>query len=242
MKQSIRYLLFLPFWLATYAAQAQDQAPIVLQFNEHPPFMKQEADGSVTGTVATPAARAFKRAGIPFVWQHIAVKRQLAVLQENATPVCSVGWYKTAERERFAKYTKAISQDSPTIGLANASFKAPDNGKLADLLADPELNVLIKDSIIYGPYLDAQLANMKAKRIVSFEEFGPLIKLVHIGRAQLTFIPIEEANYYIERMGYSRTDFNIIHFSDMPAGEKRYIMCDMKVDDAVIEKLNAELR
>ncbi|HSY27850.1 MAG TPA: hypothetical protein VK832_10135, partial [Burkholderiaceae bacterium] len=87
-----------------------------------------------------------------------------------------------------------------------------------------------------------QLTTMKAKRITSYEEFGSLIKLVRFGRAQLTFVPIEEANYYIESMGYSRTDFNIIHFSDMPSGEKRYIMCDMKVEDAVIEKLNAELK
>jgi polar amino acid transport system substrate-binding protein len=246
MKQAIRHLLLLPIWLAANAIQAQVQtqehALIVLQFNERPPFMKQLADGSVAGTAATPAARAFKKAGIPFVWQYTSVKRQLAVLQENAAPVCSVGWYKTAERERFAKFTKAISQDSPTIGLANANFKAQDNGKLADLLANRELDVLIKDSIIYGPYLDAQLTTMKAKRITSYEEFGSLIKLVRFGRAQLTFVPIEEANYYIESMGYSRTDFNIIHFSDMPSGEKRYIMCDMKVEDAVIEKLNAELK
>lgn len=240
MRWPIGFFALIPPWLAATAAFAQ--APIVVQFTERPPFMKQEADGSVSGTVGTPVTQAFKKTGIPFVWQHTAAKRQLAVLQENAAPVCAIGWYKTAERERYAKYTKAISQDSPMIGLANAAFHARDNGKLADLLANPELSVLIKDAIVYGPYMDEQLAKMKAKRVVSFDEFGGLIKLIRLGRAELTFIPIEEANYYIESMGYTRNDFNIIHFSDMPPGQKRYLLCSMKVENAVIDKLNAELK
>jgi polar amino acid transport system substrate-binding protein len=220
---------------------ANAQTPIVLQHDERPPFLKTEPDGSVSGTAATPAVQAFKKAGIPYAWQYMSAARQLAMIKSGAR-VCSVGWYKTPERERFAKFSKAISQDSPMIGLANIHFNAPENSNIDQILADENINILIKESIVYGPFLDTKFAQMKARRIPTSNEFGPMIRLIHLGRAQLTFIPIEEANYYIATMGYSAKDFNVIHFAEMPAGEKRYIMCSKSVEDAVIDKLNAALK
>lgn len=238
MKAAIHILLSFGLMLCetSYA-----QMSMVVQYSERPPFMMLDANGTMSGTVGAPAARAFQKAGIAATWEASSSKRQLAILEENATPSCSIGWYKTAEREQFAKYTKAVSQDSTMVALANADFHASDNGKIEDLLSNPNINVLVKDAVVYGAYLDNLLAKMKARRVSSTDEYGPMVRLVHLGRVQLTFIPLEEANYYIERMGYSRSDFNIIHFSDMPPGERRYILCSKKVDDAIIEKLNAQI-
>jgi polar amino acid transport system substrate-binding protein len=204
---------------------------MVVQFSERPPFMMLDSKGVMGGTVGEPAARAFQKAGISVTWEASASKRQLAILQANATPA----------REQYAKYTKAVSQDSTMVALANADFQVPDNGKIEDLLSNPKISVLVKDAVVYGAYLDKQLEKMKARRVSSIDEYGPMVRLVRLGRVQLTFIPLEEANYYIEKMGYPRSDFNIIHFSDMPPGERRYILCSKKVDDAVIEKLNAQI-
>jgi uncharacterized protein (TIGR02285 family) len=238
-KTAIRILF--PIGLIACSEAQSAQTAMVVQYSERPPFMMLNSTGVMTGTVGDLAARAFQKAGISVTWEVSSPKRQLAVLQENATPVCSIGWYKTAERERYAKYTKAVSQDSTTVALANADFHAPDNGKIGDLLSDPNISVLVKDAVVYGAYLDSQLEKMKARRVTSIEEYGPMIRLVRLGRVHLTFIPLEEVNYYIEKMGYTRSDFNIIHFSDMPPGERRYILCSKKVDDAIIEKLNAQI-
>lgn len=227
--------------LILFAGIAASQPPIMLQHDERPPFLKTEADGSVSGTAATPAVRAFQTAGIPYEWKYESASRQIAMLKSGAR-VCSVGWYKTPERERFAKFSKPISQDSPMIGLANNHFQAPEKTGLDHLLADPEVTVLVKASIVYGPFLESRLAQMKAKRVMTFEEFGPMIRLIQLGRAQLTFIPIEEADYYIAKMGYAPKDFNIIHFAEMPPGEKRYIMCSMSIEDDVMDRLNAVLK
>jgi hypothetical protein len=83
---------------------------------------------------------------------------------------------------------------------------------------------------------------MKAKRIATYEEFGGMIRLIKLGRAQITFIPIEEAEYYIDKMGYARNDFNIIRFADMPPGEKRYIMCSKSIENEVMERLDAAIK
>ena len=239
MSRPATVLLTMALILCTRIAAAQD--PIVLQHDERPPFLKTEADGSVSGTAATPAALAFQKAGIPYAWKYESASRQIAMLKSGAR-VCSVGWYKTPERERFAKFSKPVSQDSPMIGLSNRDFKVQAKATLDQVLADQNVTVLVKASIVYGPFLESRLAQMKAKRVMTFEEFGPMIRLIHLGRAQLTFIPIEEADYYIEKMGYSPKDFNILHFVEMPPGEKRYIMCSMSIEDDVIDRLNAALK
>jgi uncharacterized protein (TIGR02285 family) len=223
------------------ATLAAAQTPIVLQHDKRPPFLKIEADGSVSGTAATPAAQAFQKAGIPYVWKYESAARQVAQIQSGAR-VCSVGWYKTLERERYAKFSKPISQDTPMIALANSSFEAQGKADLDQILSNPEVTVLVKTSIVYGPYLEPRFARMKAKRVATYEEFGAMIRLINLGRAQITFIPIEEAEYYIEKMGYSRNDFNIIHFDDMPPGEKRYIMCSKSIEDDVMARLDAGIK
>jgi polar amino acid transport system substrate-binding protein len=232
-------------WCGQISTQAWTQTamptPLVVQYSDRPPFMMLDSGGAMTGSVGGPAAHAFQMAGISVKWEASSSKRQLAILQADATPVCSIGWYKTTEREQYAKYTKAVSQDSAMVALANADFHAADNGRIEDLLSNPNISVLVKDAVVYGTYLDSQFGKMKARRVTSIDEYGPMVRLVRLGRVQLTFIPIEEANYYIEKMGYARSDFNIIHFSDMPPGERRYILCSKKVDDAVIEKLNAHI-
>ncbi len=40
----------------------------------------------------------------------------------------------------------------------------------------------------------------------------------------------------------SERDFNIIDFSDMPAVEKRHLMCCRLVEDAEMERINAGLK
>jgi len=223
------------------ATLAAAQTPIVLQHDKRPPFLKTEADGSVSGTVATPVAQAFQKAGIPYVWKYESAARQVAQMQSGAR-VCSVGWYKTPERERYAKFSKPISQDTPMIALANSSFQVQGKADLEQILSNPKVTVLIKTLVVYGPYLETRFARMKAKRIATYEEFGAMIRLIKLGRAQITFIPIEEAEYYIDKMGYARNDFNIIRFADMPPGEKRYIMCSKSIENEVMERLDAAIK
>ena len=128
------------------------------------------------------------------------------------------------------------------IGVANIHFQAPENPRVEDVLGRADVSVLLKESVVYGPYLDAQFAAMKARPVKSYESYAKLIKLVQIGRVDLTFVPLEEAEYFVADMGYRQEDFHFIRFTDMPQGEKRYIICSMKTDDAVLQRIDAALK
>ncbi len=215
--------------------------PVVLYYVQRPPFMGRDAKDNLAGVLIPPVAAAFAKAGIPVVWSEASPLRQVTIIQSNAVRACSIGRYKTPERAAFAKFSVPYYQDSSWVGLTNVAFNAADHVRAADLMADPHVTVLIKDDIKFGPYVDNLIAHMKARRVGSASDYDQLIRMIQARRADFTLISGEEETYYRDKLGLTDKDFKIIHFSDMPAGEKRYLMCSKLVEDAEMERINAGL-
>ncbi len=240
MKYPTGWTLFCSLLLAGVPALAQ-QEPITVYFTERPPFMARQPDGSLKGIVATPALQAFDKAGLTYEVHEASPARQFRDLKDNHKRICSLGWYSSPERRAFAKLSKPVYQDLGIVGVAHPEFRPEAGISVATLLADPNTRVLLKDTMVYGPYLDAQLTSMRAKVATTTAEFSQLLRMIQGGRAQLTFLPLEEAQYYVRSAGYAEADFNLIHFPEMSPGEARYVMCSMQVDDATMAKINAGL-
>ncbi len=231
---------FIFLWMINCPAFAAP-AQIELMFYERPPYMVAAADGSASGLSATPSEQAFKKAGIAYHWNKLSSSRILELVRDNAIAACAVGWFKTEERLRFAKFTKAIYRDKPFLGIAPKKWVLPPDISLVKLLKNKETRILIKDGFSYGPALDAMLVNFKPKLISSSEEVVQMVQMIKANRADLTFVPEDEATFLLEQAGFRADDFNLVRFPDIPLGEKRYIMCSKKVPDAIIQKLNAEV-
>lgn len=223
--------------VAVPIVEAQEQ--IRIHYNERPPYLISVSKGVVTGLTATPASLAFQKAGIPHYWQKTPSKRQIHILEANKGKDCLVGWYKNSTREMFAKYTKPIYRDKPTIGLALFSNTDIENEKaLFSVLQDRNLTLLIKSGYSYGKYIDALIKSEKPTQVKVTVENKNMIRMLYRGRGDYIFMAEEEAEGLIESTEYSKGDFKFIRFSDMPPGGERYILCSMKVEDQVIEKLN----
>ena len=239
MKTYLRLVLSVLVWLPQWLMAA----PVLrLQIVQRPPYLMISPNGDVSGISVGPTVAAFKKAGIPIKWEEVPALRQLERLARNRERVCSVGWYKTAERERFAKFTDPVSQDSPWVGFANSSFTPPQNATVAAVLADPRMTVLLKNGYVYGAYLDQQIAAMKAQREETTGDMPQVFRMIAAGRAQLTFAPLEEIQYYLNAHLISATNTKIIAFKEIPAGYQRYLMCSKQVEDAVITQFNAALQ
>ncbi len=229
--------------LTLFASAAwADEMTIPLQYSERPPYITRAPDGSVGGISALSAMRAFRAAGIPYELRFMSTKHQIINLQANEEPLCSIAWYKTPEREAFAKFTRPISQDTPTIALANINFQAPPNPTVETLLANPGTRVLLKQSVVYGAYVESKLGGAKAQVTRTYNEYQTIVKAIRNGRADLTFATQEEADYYAKHLGYPIGAFQVIRLTDVPAGEYRHILCSRKVPDAIISRLNAALQ
>ncbi|MFZ6656928.1 substrate-binding periplasmic protein [Undibacterium sp. TJN19] len=220
----------------THASQADDK--VILNYNVRPPYIVEETDGSASGLTATPAANAFKAAGIAFTWAKIAPNRQLAMVQENTQKNCAVGWYKTEEREAFARFSKAIYRDKPPVLLLNSSFKIKDNTRLEEILGMAGIKVLVKEKFSYGHFIDNALAKIKPHTVVSNGTNTQMLQLLAAKSADLMFAAPEEASYLIEQSAMGKDKFLQFKPTDMPDGGERYIICSKNVGEETMAKLN----
>ena len=219
------------------------QNPIQLYYFERIPYAAENDQGEVTGLSATPAAEAFKKAGIPFQWKKMPFKRQLVTIKHNKKRACGIGWFKNPEREAFARYTDAIYQDKPAITISrkgNVALK--QHSILQNLLKDKNVKLLVKDGFSYGAYIDGLIEKYDPKMVVATSTNVQMLQMILAGRADYFFTSEEEAEHMIKSAGYSVSQFQLQHYSDMPPGNRRYITCSQQVSPETIDLLNRALK
>ena len=222
--------------------KAQD--PIQLYYYDRAPYAVTDPQGEVSGLLATPAANAFKQAGIPFQWKKMPFKRQLVTIKHNKKMTCGIGWFKNPEREAFARFTDPIYQDKPAVTISKKGNKALDQHRDSkSLFEDKKIKLLVKDGFSYGTYID-ELISIYDPEIVSVVNSTnvEMLQMILSGRADYYFISEEEAEHIISAAGYEVSQFQILHYNDMPAGNRRYIACSQQVTPEIIDLLNRALK
>jgi len=219
------------------------QDPIQLYYYERIPYAVADNQGGVRGLTATPAAEAFKKAGIPFRWKAMPFKRQLVTIKHNKKRACGVGWFKNPEREAFARYTDAIYQDKPAITISrNGNVAIKQHRILQNLLKDKNVKLLVKDGFSYGAYIDGLIDKYDPAVVVATSTNIQMLQMLLAGRADYFFTSEEEAEHMIKSAGYSVSQFQLQHYSDMPPGNHRYITCSPQVSPETIDLLNRALK
>lgn len=224
------------------APLAAEQSGITLHYFERFPYMWQAANG-VQGLTASPAAQVFRLAGVPFHWQATPPKRQLYLLEENQGRDCLLGWFKKPSREECGTFTLPIYQDRPTVALARvADERLVSGGTVSETLSASTLTLLMKEGFSYGSFLDEQIGGCAPHCITTTVGNVEMLQMLQAGRADYFFIALEEAEGLFKDGPLPRAEFKLIHFADMPLGEKRYLWCSHQVEEAVIEQLNVAIR
>ena len=215
---------------------------IVVYYHERRPYYVTTPN-QVHGLIADRVNWVFKDAGIPFVWRKTPAKRQLEVIRDNAQDVCAVGWYKTPAREAFGNFTLPIFIDSPTMAIARADNDQIRTGQtLARTLSNRRLRLLRKDGYAYGKFIDDAIQQFAPREMVTTAENLSMVKMIHTHRADYFFISKEEAEDLILCSGLPAKDFQVIHFSDVPPGNKRYLICSQKIEEMTLLRLNRAIK
>ncbi|CAN7518580.1 transporter substrate-binding domain-containing protein [Pseudoduganella sp. LjRoot289] len=224
--------------LLFFASNALAGDAIVATYNDRPPYQQQTVGGAPSGLTGTPAVAAFQDAGIDVVWTQVPSNRQLAMVKDPAARSCALGWFRTPERERYAKFTKAIYRDKDWVLLARADFDAGEGITLEVLLQRPSTRVLVKDNYSYGAQIDEMMARLKPNLALSTGSPAQMLQSVSAGAVDFMFASQEEAQYLLGHGGEPAKNLRILKPRDMPRGGERYIMCGKGVPDEVIDRLN----
>lgn len=233
-------LIVLSMLLATISAPGMAAEVVTLLFNERPPYLLLNKDGTASGLTGTPTAKAFQAAGITVNWSMLSTKRQVQTLMENAGLSCAIGWFYKPEREEFAKFSKPIYEDHPFVAIVGRHFSIDGNAKLSEVLANKKYRILLKEGFSYGD-IDHMINRSQPNVVVSSGEVIELMQMIKGNRADLMFAAWEEAQYLVQQAGFKQGDFHILQFSDMPPGKTRHLMCSKKVSDALMQRINAAI-
>jgi hypothetical protein len=210
-----------------------------IHYHQRPPYYMETADG-VAGLCATPVARAFQEAGVPFQWIRTPPKRQLHLLKQNPSRDCLIGWFKTPEREQYARYSTWIYQDQPTVALVRRGDpRLPERCKVAELLSIPAVVMLSRPGYSYGSLVDKALARIAPRRMNSGVDSSEWLSILYTRRADFLLIAPEEADYLLDRTQLPANAFRCLPLTDMPPGNRRYVMFSRAVPTDVVERFNA---
>lgn len=236
---SLIYVLIIMLSYPIITSYAEEK--INLHYIQRPPYSYKHGD-DVVGLTATIAGNAFREAEIPFSWKKTPFKRQLMTFKGNKGKDCGCCPFKTSDREQFAKYTKSLYQDKPQVAIAKASNTKIKSGiKVEDIMKNQSVILLVKGGYSYGPFLDKLIESYDPNRSTVTVENYQMLKMIYLRRGDYFFIAEEEATSLIQSAGFQLEDFKLIHFSEMPPGNKRYIMCSRQVHDSIIQRLNQHL-
>lgn len=215
---------------------------ITVHYHERPPYYSTGPLG-VYGLCSDPAKIAFKKAGIEVRWEKTPASRQLDILKANRSRDCLIGWFKNSDREKFAKYSHFIYQDKPTIALSRAdNYQIISNGSLDETFLNDKLTLLKKNGYSYGEFIDKKISELNPNQLMTDAENIGMLEMIQSGRADYFFISEEEAKDLTASSGLLKTDFKIIRFTNIPEGNKRYLLFSKRVEDEVIEKINNAIK
>jgi uncharacterized protein (TIGR02285 family) len=219
-------------------ARADD---IVLLYNERPPYIVAQPDGSVTGLVADAAAHALTKAGIAYRWVETPTIRQFDAVKADTGTVCAVGWYKNPERESFARFSVPLHHDLPPVILGRADDARLRGRTVDSLFSDKSLHLIVKVGYSYGPVLDAKLVELNPTAEAVTQEAAGMATIIGASHADYMIFTREEGEYIIRQPELASSKLALYDVDGMPEGENRYLVCSHKVPESTLATLSSFL-
>ncbi len=222
-------------------ATGRCEEQLLMVFREKPPYSYTE-HGVQKGFLLERTRQILDKARVQASFEIMPPKRIFAEIEADTRAICSFGWYKTPEREKYALYTRSIHKDRPHILLAAPASTAAigRHATLKNLLADNSLTLALVDGTSYGPELDKMIASFPGK--IDRALISPLqvARKIAANRADFMFIDQDDYEYMLAtEPEFKKNRLVKISFPDMPPGLLRYILCSRKTGNNLIERLNA---
>ena len=212
-------------------------------FRDKPPYSYVD-NGVAKGFLLERTKRILGRAGIDVQFRELPPKRIFLEIEKNEQAMCSFGWYKIAEREKYAKFSVPMHQDRPHVVLAGARSvdAVRKRSTLRDLMKDRALTLAAADGVSYGTELDALIAAFPGKADRTLQSPLQVAKKLAAQRADFMFIDQDDFDYLTASNADFRGDGLVrIEYPDMPVGLKRYILCSQQVAEDTMRRLNAAI-
>lgn len=242
MRNLILIVCFLLLLVAPSGVSAEDSGlpdSLRVTYLEFPPYYFTNLDGKPDGFLLKKTDKLLRAAGIEPVYESLTAKNVLMELK-GLNPVCSIGWFKTPQREKFAQFSTPIYRNLPLHILYLKQNVRNFRGKqsLKDFLEDENLTIGLADGYSYGPAVDEMFAQSKPKTFVVTGEQPQLVRSLAAGEFDYMLAAPEEIRTLVEKNRLSAELFGSLKLADIPAGNERHLMFSRGVPGVVVERIN----
>lgn len=228
--------------LARGSASLGADVPLDILYQDRPPYYVTTAHGIVTGLVAGPVREALDRAAIATTWKVRPGKRQIETIRQNTRAICSPGWFKMPAREAFSKFNDPIHKDRPQLViLLTGDVRALPHQTLADLFKDSTRVFGAKLAYSYCPYVDGLIASTAPRIQHTPQDVSGMVRML-IGRRFDYMLAAGEEFDSLQANQSAAGSITGIELSDIPPGNRRYLMCSKSVPDAILARFNTALQ
>lgn len=235
-----RLFLFVALSLQLGAASAQEKIALYYP-GFRVPYYYDNGGKLPVGMTADPANAALTKAGIPFEWVEVPAARFMLDLKEKNVSACVPGFFKTPERESWAKISNPLYRDAPKHMLVRKDFDFKTD-KFKELLDRTDVTLLIKKAYSYGAALDKMLNEARNSRELVTADATQMAKMIAGKRGDIMFVADFEGNPIIESLGAEGRNLKMTSLPDMPLGELLYFICSRGVSDENMARLNKAIR
>jgi hypothetical protein len=162
---------------------------------------------------------------------------QLEEIREDNRAVCAAGWFKTEEREEYARFTIPVYQDQPLVVVGRSDNRRLRASTFEDLILQPKLKMLARIDFSFGAEVDGMIED--SGLTVRLAAAGAKENLERIVRGYADFVLIspEELSVTLDQV-YGSTQLAKITFPDIPFGNTRHIICSRSVSEEQIRLLD----
>ncbi len=214
---------------------------LTLHYQERPPYSSRDPGGQPQGLLVAPLVRALDRAGVHPQWKMTPSQRQMTTIQSGAGMDCGVGWYRTAEREALGRFSRPIYRDRPFIALVRGDSPLRGDRSVASLLADPALQLLVKDGYSYGAEVDPLLVAHKEALHRTSAESAQMASMIAAGRAGWMILAPEEADILLKNWTGPPGALRQIALPGLGNGPTRHLYCSRRVPEGLMSRIDQAL-
>lgn len=243
MRNSILILLCFCMALAlsqpVWAKEKVGPTPLRVLYLEFPPYYYTNSSGEPEGFLLKKADELFRSVGFEPTYTSMPARRILLEMR-GLNPACSIGWFKTPEREKYAKFSKPFYRNRPLQALFLRDNAMLFHGKdtLLELMMDNNLVLGKLNGYSFGPVVDHLVKEIEPKSQVVVGGHPQLIRLLAEGRFSYILVAPEEIGTLIEKNHLSPEFFESKMLTDIPAGNLRHLMFSRGMTEDVVIQLN----
>ncbi|MDX2104369.1 MAG: hypothetical protein SF002_17725 [Alphaproteobacteria bacterium] len=226
----------------TPPARAGDELRLRVTYIDRAPYMYRSETGPV-GVLFDRIDPVLRAVGVVPSYEPVPPSRILELFRRQEPMHCSVGWFRTPEREAALWFSLPIYRNRPPVLVVNAAVAdaVAATGSVAVALTNPDWVVGVVERYSYGVTLDAILAHAPA-RDIAVADTPALMRRVALGRNHIMIADPEEVAALWGRVGIDAHRVRVIAFADMPEGNTRHLMCDRSIPHHIRDAIDAEIR